>query len=148
MLFLDISSGTPLSPGRDAPEQQPCSLCFPLRESTIFNPKTPILIVLTPNSSPKFVYTFMNLKRQSKPYKTWNQNIIPSQIINSPIFHKTFKNNSIHTTTPWLWTPIVWIINNNISWQQQQRLTMNPSTTTTTYFTNFEQNTNMYVYTS
>jgi len=128
-----------LLPRQDALEQQPCSWCFPLRESTNFHPKTPILIPLTP----KFVYTLMNLKRQSKPFKTWNQNIIPKQIINSPIFHKTFKNNSIVMNT------------RSMNHQQQHLITttisinhefINNPTTTISYSTNFELNTT-YPYT-
>ena len=63
-----------------------------------FHSKTPFLIPQHPNSFPKFVQTFINIKRHLKPYKAWIKNKIPSQITISPIFHKTFKNNSNFTT--------------------------------------------------
>ena len=40
------------------------------REKPIFHPKIPILNPLNPNLIPKFVQTFINTKRDSKPYKT------------------------------------------------------------------------------
>ena len=40
------------------------------REKLIFHPKTPILNPLIPNLIPWFVQTFINTKRDSKPYKT------------------------------------------------------------------------------
>ena len=82
----------------------------------------------------------MYLKRQSKPYQTWNQNIIPTQINNSPIFHKTLKNNS---------NSIV-MNTHGMNHQQQHLITtttsinhefINNPTTTISYFTNFGQNT-------
>jgi len=60
---------------------------FPLGKTTPFHTKTPFFIL----KHPKFVCMFMYLKRQSKLYQTWNQNTIPTQIINAPFFHKTLK---------------------------------------------------------
>ena len=40
------------------------------REKPIFHPKIPILNPLSPNLIPWFSQTFINTKRDSKPYKT------------------------------------------------------------------------------
>jgi len=43
------------------------------REKPIFYPKIPILNPLSLNLIPNFVQTFINTKRDSKPYKTWTK---------------------------------------------------------------------------
>jgi len=114
---------------------------YALGKKPHFRSKTPILILQHPNWFPKLVQTFIGIKRHSKPYKAWIKNIIPTQITNSPIFHKTLKNNSNFTTNPT-------IMNTHSMNHQQQHLIslttpiehefIKDSTTTTSYFTNFE----------
>jgi len=116
---------------------------YALGKNSIFTQKTPILTPQCPNWFPKFVQKFINIKRHSKPYETWIKNIIPTQITNSSIFHKTIKNNSNFIA--------IFIIMNIHSMNSQQQhliITTTPidhefikeSTTTTSYITNFEQN--------
>ena len=110
----------------------------------IFHPKTHILIPQHPNSFPKIVYKDMYIKDTPKSYGTWNQNIISTQFINLPIVHKTFNNN-LNLTTNSI------IMNTHSMNPQQQHLIptttpirhefINNPTTTTSYFTNCEQNT-------
>jgi len=76
-----------------------------LRKNLHFHSKTPILIPQHPNSFLKFVQTFIDIKRHSKPYKTWIRNIIPSKSPINPFFIKLprtiqfFTTNSIIMTT-------------------------------------------------
>jgi len=81
----------------------------------LFHSKSPILISQHPNMFTKIVYRFMNTKRAFKNTSNMKSNVISTQFTNSTHFYKTLNNNSIHTTNPKLWTPKVWIINNNTS---------------------------------
>jgi len=92
-----------------APEAyRACSLSCSFKQTVIssaqffsgsnpFHQKTQILISQCPNLFPKVVYRYMYIKRHSKSYRTWNQNIISTI---PPSFTKTLNNSSIHTTIP------------------------------------------------
>jgi hypothetical protein len=88
-----------LSPWRELHRTATLFLCFPLRESTIFNPKFPILIPLTPNLSQKFIYTFIKIKRHSNPYKTWIKTSFYHKSSINLFFIKLLKTTQIHTIT-------------------------------------------------
>jgi len=80
-------------------------LVVPSRELPIFHIKTPILIPLTPNSTPKLILVIAKIKRHSKQQQTSDYNTNSSQnhhlvhFHQQPpyfiIFHSHFK-----TTTP------------------------------------------------
>ena len=112
---------------------------YALGKNSIFTPKTPMLTPQCPNWFPKIIQTFIDIKRHSKQYETWIKNIIPTQITNSPIFHKTLKNSNFIT---------IFIITNTHSMNHQQQHLISTttqinhefikdSTTTTSHFTNF-----------
>jgi len=116
-----------------------------LGKNPIFAPKSQFLIPQCPNWFPKFIQTFIDIKRHSKPYETWIKNIISIQITISPIFHKTLEYNSNFITI------FITMNTHNMISQQQQLITITTptnhkfikesTTTTTSYITNFEQNT-------
>jgi len=86
-----------------------------LSGSSPFSPKIPNFDLPTPKYVSKDCLQVHELKRAFKNTSNMKSNVISTQFTNSTHFYKTLNNNSIHTTNPKLWTPKVWIINNNTS---------------------------------
>jgi len=86
-----------------------------LSGSSHFSPKIPNFDLPTPKYVSKDCLQVHEIKRAFKNTSNMKSNVISTQFTNSTHFYKTLNNNSIHTTNPKLWTPNVWIINNNTS---------------------------------
>jgi hypothetical protein len=75
----------------------PVLVVFPYGNPLFSTPK-PHFWSLNPKFVPKVYLNVYVLKKAIKIISNLELNTIPTQIINLPIFHKTFKNNSNLTT--------------------------------------------------
>jgi len=117
-------------------------LLFSLLGIHYFQPQNPNFNPLDPKFVPKVCLYIYVHKKVTKNISNLKSNTIPTQIINSPIFHKNSQQqlNSHHNS----------IIMNTHGINHQHLITtttsikhefINDPTTTISYFTNFEQNT-------
>jgi hypothetical protein len=82
------------------------------------------------------------------------KNSFPRSHIITYFYKNHQQNNLIHITISWLWTPKLWIINNNISYHQQHQLNLispqinNNNSTSTCHNSSFvhkSQTTHIYI---